>query len=87
MSEFLVAEMHQNLNRPWRQRRQQGIHTAVNFVRFVEAKNKEDAVKKLALRDTFLLNHPKTYMVLSMRNVTFIEAATPIINLKQGSPR
>ena len=89
MNEFMVVQIYKGglgAMRPWRQRRQQGIHTPTGNVQFVEATNKADAARKVSLRDSFMFDMPKTFMVLTMRNADFFEVDVPIINIREGNP-
>ena len=89
MNEFLVVQVYKGglgATRPWRERRQHGIHTPTGNVQFVEATDKADAARRVSLRDSFMFDRPKTFMVLTMRNVDFFEVDAPIINVKEGTP-
>jgi len=86
MNSYLVAQVHKNQGRPWRARHNQGIHTLVGFVQFVRANNKEDAAKRVSIRDAFKFGKPDTYMVIPMKYAAFFEVEAPTINIKEGSP-
>ncbi len=87
MSEFLVAPIYNNSGyRPWRQRRSQGIHNAASAVQFVEAANREEAAKAVALRDTFMFGTPRLYMVVPMSGAKFYEVDAPLVTVRKGTP-
>ena len=83
MSEFLVTIVYDNVWRPWRQRRGQGIHNAAGAIQFVEASNREEAAKKVALRDSFMFGKPQKFMVVPMRGAKFFEVNAPIVKTRE----
>ena len=87
MSEFFVAPIQSmNGHRPWRQRRSQNIHHAMGSGVFVEAANREDAVKQMALKQSFMNGRSRTFVAVPMRGAQFFEVEAPLVTIKAGDP-